>query len=161
MPFVLIDIIVLTISVKVLCIVSTNSIDSIAVPIINGCEIWSRIVKKRFMLKAFLLFNILKHPIATHIVLMSSCNTKQSTMVCYDCSAEFRDVLVEIHQKFWLLSIHNIIKMDVLVSPFKVMDYSSVCKFLFHDEKILKELCDVLFNVNMGVLSYHCSFLVS
>lgn len=161
MPFVLIDIIVLTISVKVLCIVSTNSIDSIHVSIINSCEIWSGVIKKWFMFKTFLLFNILKHPIAAHIVLMSSRNTKQSTMVCYDSSTEFRDVFVKIHQKFWLLSINNIIKMNVFVTPFKIMDDSSVCKFLFHDKKILKELCYVLFNVNMRVLSYHSCFLVS
>jgi len=52
------------------------------------------------MFKAFLLFNVLKHPIAAHIVLMSSRNAKQSSMIGDNCSAEFRDVLVEIHQKF-------------------------------------------------------------
>jgi len=161
MPFVLIDIIVLTIRVKVFSVVSSNCIDSIHVPIINGCEIWSGIIEKWFMFKTFLFFDVLEHPIAAHIVLMSSRNAKQSSVISDNSSAKFRNVLVEIHQKFWLLSIYYIIEMNVFIAPFKVMNDSSIGKFLFHDEKILKELSYVFFNVNMGVLSYHSCLLVS
>jgi len=47
-------------------------------------------------------------------------------MIRYYSSTEFRNVLVEIHQKFRLLSIDHIVEMNVFVSPFKVMDDSSV-----------------------------------
>jgi hypothetical protein len=76
-------------------------------------------------------------------------------------STEFRDVLVKIHQKFRLLSIDNIIEVNVFVSPFKVMDDPSVSQLLLHYEKVLKELNDVFLDVNVRVLCNHGRLLAS
>ena len=113
------------------------------------------------MFKTFLFFYVFKHPVTAHVILMPSCNTKQSSMICHYSSTEFWNVFVKIHQKFRLLSINYIIKMNVFVAPFKIMNDSSICELLFHDEEILKEFSNVFFDVYMRVLSYHCSLLIT
>lgn len=49
----------------------------------------------------------------------------------------------------------HIVKMDVLVTPLEVMYYSFVSQLLFHDENILEEINDPLFDVEMVELSDH------
>jgi len=49
----------------------------------------------------------------------------------------------------------HIVKMDVLVAPLEIMYYSFVSKLLFHDENILEEINDPLFDVEMVELSDH------
>lgn len=50
MPLVLVDIIVLAISVEVLSVVSTNSVDPIHIPVVNCCEIAPGVVEKSSVL---------------------------------------------------------------------------------------------------------------
>jgi len=87
---------------------------------------------------------------------MSSCYTKQPTMISYNCSAEFRNVFIKIDKVFGLLSIYDIIEMNVFVSPFKVMNDPPVCELLFNYKKTLKELYNVFLNINMTEFRNHC-----
>lgn len=71
-------------------------------------------------------------------------------MIGNNCSAELWNILVEINKILSLLSIDHIVKMNVFVSPFKVMNDSSISKLFLHNEKTLKELNDVFFDVYMA-----------
>ena len=53
----------------------------------------------------------------------------------------------------------HIIKVNVFVSPLEVVYYPFVCKFLFYNENVLKEIDNSLFYVEMVELRNHC-FLV-
>jgi hypothetical protein len=80
-------------------------------------------------------------------------------VISYNCSTELRNVFVKVNQVFGLLSIHNVVEVNVLVAPLKVMDDPPVSQFLLHDEKRLEEFYNVFFNINMVILSDHC-FLI-
>jgi len=111
------------------------------------------------MLKTLFLLDVLKHPIAAHVILMTTCNTKETSVICDDCSTEFGNVLVEINKEFRLFAIDDIVEVNVLVAPFEIVNDSSVCQLLLHDEKVLKEFDNVLFDVNMRIFRNHCCFL--
>jgi hypothetical protein len=87
-----------------------------------------------------MLLNILKHPIATHVVLVASCDTEEATMVCDYSAAELRDVALEIHQVLRLLSRVDIIEVDVFVSPLEVVNYSLVGQLLLQNENVSEEV---------------------
>jgi len=86
---------------------------------------------------------------------MSTCNAKETAMVTDNGSAEFGNVVFEVHQILALFMCCHIIKMNVLVSPFEVVDDSFVRQLLFYDEDALKEIDDTLFDVEMVKFSYH------
>ena len=112
------------------------------------------------MLQALLLLNILQHPVTTHIILVSAGDTEQSSMVRDHCSAEFRNVLVEIYEILRLLLVDDIVEMNVLVSPFEVVDDPPVRQLLLDYEQALEELNDMLLDVYMIVLSDHCLLIL-
>jgi hypothetical protein len=45
--------------------------------------------------------------------------------------------------------------MNVLITPFEVMDYSFISEFLFDNKYILEEVNDTFFNVEVVELSNH------
>ena len=106
-----------------------------------------------------MFLNVLKHPVAAYIVLMSSCNTKQSSMITNHRPTKFRNVIFKINKILALLVCRHIIKVYVLVAPLKIMDYSFVCQFFLHDKDVLKEVNDSFFYVEMVEFGYH-GFLV-
>ena len=48
-----------------------------------------------------------------------------------------------------------IVKVDILVAPLKVVDYSLVCQLLFHYEQVLEEVDDALIDIEVIKLSNH------
>jgi len=91
---------------------------------------------------------------------MSTSNAEQSSMITNDSPAELRDVILEVNQKFRLFMRDNIIEMDVLVTPLKVMNDTFVCQLLLHDEDVLEEVHDTLLNVEVIKFSYHCLLIL-
>ena len=53
----------------------------------------------------------------------------------------------------------NIIKMDIFITPFKIVNNSFVSELLFNNKNVLKEVNDSFFDVKVIKLGYHC-FLV-
>jgi hypothetical protein len=86
---------------------------------------------------------------------MPPCNTEQSSVVAHHRPAELGDVVIKVNQVFGLLVGLNIIKMNILVSPLEVMDYSLVREFLFYYENILEKFDNSFFDVEMVKLSDH------
>lgn len=156
MPLILVNIVVLAVRVKVFGIVTPNSIDPVHVSIVNGSEIRPRIVEKSSVLQTLLFLNVLKHPVAAHIVLMSPCYAEQSSMVSNNSPTEFRNVFVEVNQVLCLLAIDHIVEMDIFVAPLKVVNDSSVSQLFLDNEKTLEKLNYMLFYVNMAEFGYHC-----
>ena len=74
-------------------------------------------------------------------------------MVSNNCSTEFWNILVEVYQILGLLMVDYIVEMDVLVSPFEVMDDPSVSQLFLDDKQTLEELDNMLIDVDMVVLS--------
>ncbi len=156
MPLILVHIVVLTVRVKVFGIVTSNSIDPVHVSIVNSSEIRPGIVEKSSVLQTLLFFYVLKHPVAAHIVLVSPCYAKQSSMVSYNSPTEFRNVFVKVNQVLCLFAIDYIVEMDIFVAPFKVVNDSSVSQLFLDYEKALEKLNDMFFYVNMAEFGYHC-----
>jgi hypothetical protein len=76
-------------------------------------------------------------------------------VVCDHCAAELGDITLEVNEVFRLLSCMNIIKVNVLVSPLKVMNYSFICEFFLENENVLKEFQDPLLYIKMIEFSNH------
>lgn len=111
------------------------------------------------MLKLLMFFNILKHPITTYIVLVPSRNTKKSSVIADNSSAKFRNVVFEINQILGLFMSGHIVKVNIFVTPFEVMNYTFISQFFLHNKYILEKVYDSLFDVKMIKFSDH-SFLV-
>ena len=80
-------------------------------------------------------------------------------MVTHNCSAKLWYIVFKINQVFALLVRDHIIKVDVFVAPFKVVDYAFVCQLLLHDEEVLEKLYYSFIDVKVIELSDHC-FLI-
>ena len=51
---------------------------------------------------------------------------------------------------------NDIIKVDIFVSPLKVMDDSLVSKLLLYNEKVLEEVYDALIDIEVIEFGNHC-----
>jgi hypothetical protein len=71
------------------------------------------------------------------------------------CAAELGDITLEVNQIFGLLSGMNIIEVNVLVSPLKVMNDSFIREFFLEDKNILKEFQDPLLYIKVIEFSDH------
>ena len=106
-----------------------------------------------------MLFNIFEHPITTYIILVSTSNAKESSMICYYCSTELRNVVIEVNQILGLLMRLDVIEMNIFVTPFKVMNNSFVCELFLYNENILEKVNYSFSDIEMVEFSYH-SFLI-
>lgn len=79
-------------------------------------------------------------------------------MVRHYCPAELGDIVIEVNQILGLLVSLNIVEVNVLVAPFKIMNYSFVSQLLLDYEDILEEINYSLLNIKMVEFCYH-SFL--
>ena len=155
MPFIMVHIIVLAVGVKILGIIPTYCVDSIHITVVNRRKVRPGIVQQGPVLQTLLLFDVLEHPVAAHIVLVSSSDAEESPMISDDCSTEFRNVLVEVNQILGLLPIDHIVEMDILVAPLEVMDDPSIRQLLLHNEELLEEIDNMLFDIDMIIFSDH------
>lgn len=72
---------------------------------------------------------------------------------------EFGNVVDKINQVFRLFSRVHIIKVNIFIAPFKVVDYPLICQLFLQDENVLEKVNDSLFDVKVIEFCYH-SFLV-
>lgn len=96
-----------------------------------------------------MLFHILKHPIAANVVLVTTSDTEKSSMVTDHSPTKLGNVIFKVYEVFRLLVSCYIVKMNVFIAPFEVVDDSFICEFLFHNKNILKEVYNPLLNVEM------------
>ena len=76
-------------------------------------------------------------------------------MICNNCATEFGNVTLKVNQIFGLLSCMNIIEVNVLVSPLKVMNNPFVSEFFLEDENVLKEFQNSFLYIKMIKFSDH------
>ena len=86
---------------------------------------------------------------------MSSSYAEEASVVSDNRSTEFGDTVAKVHQIFTLFVRSDIIKVDILVSPFKVMDDAFIRQLFLHDENILEEIDDPLFDVKVVEFGNH------
>ena len=76
-------------------------------------------------------------------------------MITDNCTAELWNVVFEINQILALLVRNDIVKVNVFVTPLKVMDDAFVSQLFLDDKDILEEIIDALINVKMIELCNH------
>ena len=76
-------------------------------------------------------------------------------MICNNCATEFGNVTLKVNQIFGLLSCMNIIEVNVLVSPLKVMNNPFVSEFFLEDENVLKEFQNSFLYIKVIKFSDH------
>ena len=69
---------------------------------------------------------------------MAASHAKQPSVVAYDCAAKLGDVVLEIDQILTLLVCYHVVKVDVLVAPFKIVDNPLISKLFLNYEEILE-----------------------
>jgi len=106
-----------------------------------------------------MLFNVLKHPIAAYIVLMATTNAEKSTMIAYHCTTELGNITLKINQILRLFMCNYIIKVNIFVTPLKIMNDPLIGKFFLNNENVLEELNYPFVNVKVVEFGNHC-FLV-
>ena len=102
-----------------------------------------------------MLFHVLKHPVAAHVVLVSTCNAEKSPVVSHYCAAEFGDVALEVNEVLRLLSSVYIVEVDVFVTPLEVVDDPLVGQLLLQNEDVLEEIQDALLDIKVVEFCYH------
>ena len=113
-----------------------------------------------------MLLDILQHPITADILLHAASDTVQASMVRDYCPTELRNIVFEVYEVFALLVRNNIVKVDILVSPFEVMDDAFVCQLFLHDEDVLEKVNDALVDIkvvefsNHGLLVFQVTFVL-
>ena len=96
---------------------------------------------------------ILKHPITTDIILVSSSNAEYFAFISNKSSAEFWNQEIIEENDFFTCLLINIIKMDVFGSPFKVVDEFSGAIALLQNERIVEKLRKFRENINVRIVS--------
>jgi hypothetical protein len=104
----------------------------------------------------FVLFDILEHPVTADIVLMPSSNTEKSSMITYYRSTKLGNIVLKVNKIFRLLVCSHIIKMNVFVTPLKVMNNPLIGKLLLYNKYVLKEVDNPLLDIEMIEFGYHC-----
>jgi hypothetical protein len=102
-----------------------------------------------------MLLHVLKHPVAAHVILVSTCNAEKSPVISDYCAAKLGDVALEVNQVLRLLSSVHIVEVDVFVAPLEVVDDSFVGKLLLQNENVLEEIEDALLDIKVVEFCYH------
>ena len=76
-------------------------------------------------------------------------------MITDNGTAELWNVVLEINQILALLVRNHIVKMNIFVTPFEVVDYAFVSQLLLDYKDILEEIIDALIDVKMIELCNH------
>ena len=76
-------------------------------------------------------------------------------MITNNGTAELWNIVLEINQILALLVRNHIVKMNIFVTPFEVVDDAFVSQLLLDDKDILEEIIDALIDVKMIELCNH------
>ena len=76
-------------------------------------------------------------------------------MITNNGTTELWNVVLEINQILALLVRNHIVKMNIFVTPFEVVDDAFVSQLLLDDKDILEEIIDALIDVKMIELCNH------
>jgi hypothetical protein len=86
---------------------------------------------------------------------MPSADAVQTAVVTNNCAAKLGDVVLEVNQVLALFVGQHVVKVNVLVSPFKVVDNTFVCQLLLHNEERLEELSHSFVDVEVVKFRNH------
>ena len=87
---------------------------------------------------------------------MAAADAKKSAVVGNNSSTELGDVGLEIYQILGLFECYNIIEVNILVAPFKVVNNSFVSELLLDNEQVLEEFHDTLVDIKVVKFRDHC-----
>ena len=76
-------------------------------------------------------------------------------MIADHSSAELGNVILKINEILRLLMSGDIIKVNILVAPLKVMNNPFIRKLLLNNEDVLEKVNDSLFDIKVVKLGYH------
>ena len=76
-------------------------------------------------------------------------------MIADHSSAELGNVILKINEILRLLMSCDIIKVNILVAPLKVMNNPFIRKLLLNNEDVLEKVNDSLFDIKVVKLGYH------
>lgn len=107
------------------------------------------------MLKHAVLLNVLEHPVAAHVVLVSSSDAVKPAVVTDNCSAELGNIVLEVDKVLTLLVRDDVVEVNILVAPLEVVDDALVGEFLLHDEEVLEKLDNSLVDIEVVELGNH------
>jgi hypothetical protein len=65
---------------------------------------------------------------------MPACDTIKPAMVRHNRAAKLWNVVFKINQVLALLVRNDVVKVDIFIAPFKIVDYSLICKLFLNDE---------------------------
>ena len=77
-------------------------------------------------------------------------------MIAHNRATKLWNIRLKVHEVLALLESDNIVKVNILISPFKVVDYPLIGKFLFDNEQILKKFNYSLIYVKVVEFGDHC-----
>ena len=80
-------------------------------------------------------------------------------MISHNSPTKLWNIAFEINKVLALFESNNIIKMNIFISPFKIVNNSFISQFFLYNEYILEKLNNSLTNIQMIKLSNH-GFLI-
>jgi hypothetical protein len=86
---------------------------------------------------------------------MSAGYAEKATVVSHHSPTKLRNVALEVNQVLRLLSSVNIIEVNVLITPLKIVNNTLICQLLLKDEDVLEKLKNPLLDVKVVELCDH------
>ena len=101
------------------------------------------------MLQLLVFLDVLEHPVAAHVVLVTTADTEHFTFVSDQGAAELgNEVVVVQHNLLTRLLVH-IVKVNVFGAPFEVMHKFARAVTLLEDERVVQQLRELGIHVHV------------
>jgi hypothetical protein len=88
--------------------------------------------------------------------LVAAGDAEEATMITHHRPAKLWNIIFEVNEVFRLLVCCYVVKMNVFVAPFEIMNYPFISKFFLDNKCILKEVNDSFLDIEMVELRNHC-----
>ena len=102
-----------------------------------------------------MLLHILEHPVAADILLHTSGDAVEPSVIADNGSAKLGDVVLKVNEVLALFVGYDIVEVNIFVTPFKVMNNAFVSELLLDNEDILEEVINTFVDVEMIKLCNH------
>lgn len=119
-PGVVLDVVLLASGIKGLCVVASNHKNETSLRIECG-EVTASEEQGTSINEHLFLINILHHPVAAHVILVTAANAEDATFISHYSSAKLRDVEVILQGDLMRDHLIDIEEVNVLRAPFKVV----------------------------------------
>jgi hypothetical protein len=80
---------------------------------------------------------------------MSTSYAEKSSVITNYSSTKFRNIVFKVNQILRLLMRGNIVEVNILIAPLKVMNNPLICQLFFDYENVLEEVDDPLLDVKV------------